>query len=331
MSGDEPPGESPQGDRAAWASFPVHPQVRALLEAAAAQDPADVPADLAAERAAYLDDALRLGGAAEPVADVVDLVVPSGPARLPAALYVPQHAPETDGMIVWLHGGGWYVGDIPTFDRVARALANASGQKVLLVEYRLAPEHRFPTQVQDADATVRWARSAAGSAQLGTDPARVVVGGDSAGGQLAAVAVRHARGDGLPGPAGQLLVYPVLDPAMRGESHRRFAGGPMLTAADMERCWGFYLAGQDAHHPDVAVLDADDRARVPPTWIALAGQDLVRDDGLRYAALLRAAAVPVQERTFDDMVHGFLRWGGVVERTRELIDWLGGAARAALS
>jgi acetyl esterase len=181
---------------------------------------------------------------------------------------------------------------------------------------------------------VRWARSEAGAAQLHTDPARVVVGGDSAGGQLAAVAVRRARSDGRPAPVAQLLVYPALDPAMAGESHRRFARGPMLTAADMERCWGFYLAGHDAddpHDPDVAVLEAEDRAGLPPAWIAVAGQDPLRDDGLRYAALLRDAGVPVQERVFDDMVHGFLRWGGVVDRTRELIDWLGGAARAALS
>jgi acetyl esterase len=117
---------------------------------------------------------------------------------------------------------------------------------------------------------------------------------------------------------------------MAGESHRRFADGPMLTADDMARCWGFYLDGRDGDDPDVAVLDAPDRAGLPPTWIAVAGQDPLRDDGLRYAALLREAGVPVQERTFDGMVHGFLRWGGVVDDTRELIDWLGAAARAAV-
>jgi len=308
----------------------VHPQVRALLEASAAEDGDAGPADIAAERAAYLDTTLRLGGAAEPVADVVQLVVPSGQARLPAALYVPQHEPDTTGLVVWLHGGGWYVGDIPTFDRVARSLANASGQKVLLVEYRLAPEHCFPQQVDDADATVRWARSEQGAAQLGIDPARVVVGGDSAGGQLAAVAVRHARGDGLPPPAAQLLVYPALDPAMDSDSYRAFADGPMLTAADMERCWGFYLAGGDGAGDDLAVLEAPDHEGLPPTWIAVAGQDPLRDDGLRYAARLRGAGVTVHEERFEDMVHGFLRWGGVVDRTRELLDWLGAAARGAV-
>src|SRR3954453_7305649 len=140
------------------------------------------PAELAAERASYLDSTLRLGGAAEPVASTEDIVIPADDgARLPGGAYAPQHAPDARGLIVWLHGGGWYVGDIPTFDRVARTLANAAGAKVMLVEYRLAPEHRWPVPVHDADAVVRWAR-AAGAEQLAVDPARVSLGGDSAGG-----------------------------------------------------------------------------------------------------------------------------------------------------
>src|SRR4051794_38142147 len=182
----------------------VHPQVRALLRASAdILDPGEphaepAPADLAAERAAYLETTLRLGGAAEPVASVTDLVIPAADgARLPARLFAPLHEPDATRLIVWLHGGGWYVGDIPTFDRVGRALANASGAKVLLPEYRLAPEHHWPVQVGDADAIVGWARDA-GAQQLTTDPGRVVIGGDSAGGQLALVAARHARTDGRP-------------------------------------------------------------------------------------------------------------------------------------
>jgi acetyl esterase len=210
-------------------------------------------------------------------------------------------------------------------------VANAAGQRVLLVEYRLAPEHRFPTQVQDADATVRWARSEAGAEQLGIDPRRVIVGGDSAGGQLAAAAVRHTRGDGAPPVVAQLLVYPALDPAMDSDAYREFADGPMLTARDMRRCWDFYLDGRADQDVDQRLLEAVDHDGLPPTWIAVAGQDPLRDDGLRYAEALRAAGVPVQERVFDDMTHGFLRFGGVVDPTRELIDWLGDAARGAVS
>jgi acetyl esterase len=310
----------------------VHPQVRALLEAMAGEPGAEpAPADLAAERADYLDATLRLGGAAEPVASAVDLVVPSGAARLPGRLYAPQHFPETDGLLVWLHGGGWYVGDIPTFDRVARTLANASGSKVLLVEYRLAPEHVWPVQVGDADAVVGWARSETGASQMAVDPARVVLGGDSAGGQLAVVAARHARVDGLPPLRALLLAYPALDPSLSSEAYRLFADGPMLTRADMERCWGLYLDGADPTDVDVAPLLATDWTGLPPTWIAVAGQDPVRDDGLALAGLLRDAGIPVESYIFEDMVHGFARWGGVVDAARELLVWLAAGARGALA
>jgi acetyl esterase len=315
----------PDGGRSA-----VHPQVRALLEAMTS-DGEPAPADLAAERADYLDATLRLGGAAEPVASAVDLVVPSGEARLPARLYAPQHFPETDGLLVWLHGGGWYVGDIPTFDRVARTLANASGSKVLLVEYRLAPAHRWPVQVGDADAVVGWARSQAGASQMAIDPARVVVGGDSAGGQLAVVAARHARSDGLPALRALLLAYPALDPSLASEAYAAFSDGPMLTRADMERCWRFYLDGAGEGDVDAAVLLARDWDGLPPTWIAVAGQDPVRDDGLALAGLLGDAGVPVESYVFEDMVHGFARWGGVVDAARELLVWLAAGARGVVA
>ena len=313
----------------------VHPQVRALLRAMGdISDPSPTtpaeptPADLAAARASYLDSTLRLGGAAETVASAVDLVVPSGEARLPGRLYAPQHAPDSEQLVVWLHGGGWYVGDIPTFDRVARTLANAAGAKVLLVEYRLAPEHRWPVQVGDADAVVRWARTVdAGAAQMAIDPARVALGGDSAGGQLAVVAARHARADGLAPLQALLLAYPALDPTLASDSYRVFADGPMLTRADMARCWGFYGGGADTDDPDFAPLAATDWAGMPPTHVAVAGQDVLRDDGLALARRLREGGVEVHERVFEDMVHGFARWGGVVDAARELLVWLAGGVR----
>jgi acetyl esterase len=316
----------------------VHPQVRALLRAmcdladpdAAPAGAEPTPAELAAERASYLDATLRLGGAAEPVASTEDVVIPAADgARLRGRVYAPQHAPDARALVVWLHGGGWYVGDIPSFDRVARTLANAAGAKVLLVEYRLAPEHPWPVPVQDADATVRWARSA-GARQLGTDPARVALGGDSAGGQLALVAARHARDDGLPGLQALLLVYPALDPSLRSESYAAFAEGPMLTRADMQKCWHYYGgAGADRGDPDFAPLTATDWDGLPPARVAVAGQDVLRDDGLALVRTLREAGLPVQERVFADMVHGFARWGGVVDAARELLVWLADGVRAA--
>lgn len=315
----------------------LHPQVRSLLRAMGDVATPDgdaeaepTPADLAAERAEYLDATMRLGGAADPVASAVDLVIPAADgARLPARVYAPLHAPETDELVVWLHGGGWYVGDIPTFDRVARRLANTSGAKVLLAEYRLAPEHRWPVQTDDARAIVSWSR-AAGAEQLAIDPARVVLGGDSAGGQLAVVAARHAATDGLPPLRALLAVYPALDPALTSASQREFADGPMLTRADMERCWRFYLGDADRADPDVAPLLAGDLGALPPAWVAVAEIDPLRDDGLALAERLGDAGVAVQTRVFAGMTHGFLRWGGVVDAAGELLGWLGDGARAAL-
>jgi acetyl esterase len=307
----------------------VHPQVRALLRAMgdiADPGPAEpTPAELAAERAEYLDATVRLGGAAEPVASAVDLVIPAPDgARLPARLYAPLHASDTEALVIWLHGGGWYVGDIPTFDRVGRALANASGAKVLLPEYRLAPEHRWPAQTGDADAIVAWARTAdRGAAQLAVDPARVALAGDSAGGQLAVVAARHARTDGLPALGELLLVYPCLDPTVSSPAMREFEHGPVLAKADVQRCWGFYRGEASDADPDLAPLVATDWDGLPPTRIAVAGQDPLRDDGLALAALLRDAGVSVRQRVFEDMVHGFLRWGGVVDAAGDLVAWLG--------
>lgn len=306
----------------------LHPQVRSLLRAMAEED-GPPPADLAAERKEYLDATLRLGGAAEPVAAVEDLVIPSfDGARLPARAYVPLHEPDTDALLVWMHGGGWYVGDIPTFDRVARSLANASGAKVLLAEYRLAPEHRWPTQIRDADAIVAWARGA-GAERLGAAPARILLGGDSAGGQLAVIAARHVAQDGGEPLRGLLLVYPALDPAMDSAAYREFADGPMLTREDMEKCWSYYLGDADRSDPDVAPLRGDLRG-LPATWIALAEEDPLRDDGAALAAALDRAGAPVVLERFDGMVHGFLRWGGVVDGAGECLRWLGDGARAAL-
>jgi acetyl esterase len=155
----------------------------------------------------------------------------------------------------------------------------------------------------------------------------VVVGGDSAGGNLAAVAARHERAS----LRAQLLVYPALDTTMSADSYREFGEGPMLRARDMEHCWRTYLGGGgDGADPDVSPLTADDLAGLPPAYIAVAGHDVLRDDGLRYAGALRAAGVDVTLERYDDMVHGFLRWGGVVDRARELIKALGEYARVRI-
>ncbi len=299
----------------------IHPQVTALLAEQVAGGDADGPADLVAVRASYLEAALRLGGAREEVARVLE-VVAGGPC---ARAYEPAQRVRPLGAIVWLHGGGWVMGDLEGFEHVCRALANASGRTVVSVDYRLAPEHPFPAARDDALAAVDWALGH-GAAQLGYDPARVVVGGDSSGGNLAAVAVRHHAER----VEAQLLVYPVTDAAMTSESYVSAAGADVggLTPETMERCYAAYLQGADGADPDVSPLRAPDLSGLPPTFVAVADHDVLREDGVAYAEALRMAGVRVELQHYDDMVHGFLRWGGVVDRAAELIRAMGDFTRA---
>jgi acetyl esterase len=305
----------------------LHPQARALIDAAWRPADQQGPADIEAERAAYLETALKLGGALQDVARVEDVVVPRDDGgRVRARAYWPRVPAEALGAIVWLHGGGWYVGDVETFDRVTRQLANASGAVCLSVDYRLAPEHRFPAAVIDARAAAAWL-TGAGARELGIDPERVIVGGDSAGGNLAAVVARHLRST----LRAQILVYPALDAAMSSASYGEFRDGPFVSAGDMAFCWRTYLGEHgDPTDPDASPLRAEDLRGLPPACIAVAGHDPLRDDGLRYAEALGSAGVPVRLERYDDMPHGFIRWTGVADRARELVEALGGFAREAI-
>src|SRR5919202_3316079 len=206
----------------------LHPQVEALAHAAALQS-TDDPHQLQAMRADYVETAVRLGGALETVERIEDVVIGRGDGdgvpgpALPARAYRPKTV-EPVGALLWLHGGGWCIGDLDGFDRVCRSLCNAAGAVVVSVDYRLAPEHPYPAAVEDADAAAAWA-GGHGAAQLGFDPGRVAVGGDSAGGNLATVAALHAPG----ALRAQLLVYPALDPAMETDSYRSFGDLTLLT------------------------------------------------------------------------------------------------------
>ena len=296
----------------------IHPQIAALLagEPAALPDPG--PAQLEEMRAGYVQSARELGGAAVPVASADDLLVerPQGPP-VPVRVYRPTGPADPLGAIVWCHGGGWVVGDLDGFDHVARELCEVSGQVVVSVDYRLAPEHPVPAAVDDARLVLRWA-CGDGAPGLGIDPRRVAIGGDSAGGQLAAQAALRELGLA----AAQLLVYPALDPRMATASYREFAAGPWVTAAEMAYYWTAYAGGAA-----VDVLELAAPAGAPPAWIAVAAHDPLRDDGVEYATALRAAGVDAHVVVYEDMTHSFLRWGGVVDRTHELIAWLAAAVR----
>jgi acetyl esterase/lipase len=298
------------------AKAPLHPVLRELAEAEARADTGHGRPTLAERRAGYLRTAEHLGGDPEPVDGLRDADLDGG---LAARVYTPRAAA---GTLVWFHGGGWAMGDLDGFDRAARALSNATRAVVASIDYRLSPEHPFPAAVQDADRALAWA-----AAEL---PGPVAVGGDSAGGNLAAVAARHARdarATSATAPVLQVLVYPVCDATMSTASYAEFAAGPLLSVDDMRELMAMYLAGADPAHPDVSVLAATDLTGVAPAFVAVAGHDVLRDEGLAYAAALRAAGVPAEVRCYADMAHGFLRYGGVVDRARELMADIGAAVR----
>ena len=302
----------------------LHPQLVELVDAAALFE-ATSPAEFKAMRDDYVETAIRLGGALEPVDRVEDVVIarPNGGPGLAARAYRPT-AVEPVGALLWLHGGGWCIGDLDGFDRVCRSLCNATGASVVSVDYRLAPEHRYPAAVEDADLAVAWA-TGHGAAQLGFDAARVAIGGDSAGGNLAAVAALHAPG----ALRAQLLVYPVIDAGMDTGSYREHGEFPLLTRDAVAFCWKTYLGEEDlarGTEPDASPLRAGDLSAAPPAYIADAGCL----EGARVRDALEAAGVPVTLRDFEDMAHGFIRWGGVVDRTHELVADLGEHARTAL-
>jgi len=232
-------------------------------------------------------------------------------------------------LLVYYHGGGWTIGDLDTHDPVCRFLAAEAGVRVLSVEYRLAPEHPFPAAVDDAFAAFGWAAERAG--ELDIDPARIAVGGDSAGGNLAASVSLLARDGGGPRPAMQLLIYPVTD-AVGGASRRLFAEGFLLTKADMDWFELHYLSGGAAgEDPRISVLRAEDLSGLPPAYVATAGFDPLRDEAEDYAARLRAAGVPVALRRHPSLIHGFANMTAISRSARAAMYEVAGALRMGLA
>ena len=223
----------------------------------------------------------------------------------PGRLYVPPAAPAPSPLLVYFHGGGYVCGDLDTHDSTCRFLATEAAVRVLSVDYRLAPEHPFPAPIEDGMAALRYAVDNA--ADLGADPSAIAVGGDSAGGNLAAVVARLARDEG-PAPAFQLLLYPVADWSRKSESYRLFREGFFLTEADMDWYRMHYL-GDDAdaaRDPRASPLLADDLEGVAPACVVVAGFDPLRDECIAYARRLEDAGVPTTVRIFWGLVHGFV-------------------------
>ena len=265
------------------------------------------------------------------VGEIRELSAP-GPAgaAVPLRLYRgATTAPgETLTALVYLHGGGWVIGDLDTHDSLCRHLANAARCIVVAVDYRLAPEHKFPAAVEDCFAATSWVAQEA--AALGIDRERLAVGGDSAGGNLAAVVSLVARDQGMPMLRCQALLYPAVDCGMTHPSHDRFAEGYLLTRPTMKWFYEQYLRGP----PDVddwraSPLRAADLSGAAPALVLTAGNDVLCDEGEAYARRLQQAGVAVQLRHFPDQIHGFLTMGKIIEAAQPALDDIAAALRAA--
>jgi acetyl esterase len=251
-----------------------------------------------------------------------------GPRR--ARVYTPKSAPASHAPgLVFFHGGGWVVGSIESHDGLCRALADKAGVIVLSVDYRLAPEHPFPAASEDAVAVTRWVLAHA--ARLGLDAERIAVGGDSAGGNLAAIAALALRDDAHR-PAFQLLAYPATDLTRSLPSHAMFRDSYFLSTAAGDWYLGHYLPdAADAKKPLASPLFADDLARLPPALVITAGFDPLRDEGNAYAEKMRAAGVDVELTCFEGQMHGFLLLGAALRDGARAVDLAASRLRAALT
>ena len=272
----------------------------------------------AAARAAYALAAEVLDPPRAPLARVQDLTVPAADGTpLPARLYAPS--PARLPVLLYLHGGGFVIGGLETHDSLCRQLALRSGGAVLALDYRLAPEHRFPSAVHDAWAAMHWL-AGPGALQLGLDGSRLAVGGDSAGGTLAATCAIHARDVGLP-LALQLLITPGTSALADSASHRLFGNGFLLDSVGIAWFFDHYIARQQRHDWRFAPLEADSLDGVAPACVILAECDPLVDEGLAYADRLRLAQVPVALELYRGLTHDFIKMGRALHEA--------GAAQAA--
>ncbi|MCC2637155.1 MAG: nlhH 2 [Moraxellaceae bacterium] len=241
---------------------------------------------------------------------VRNLTVQGAAGELKARHYVPEDSGALPALLVYFHGGGFVLGDLDTHDDVCRLLCIETGMQVLSVDYRLAPEHPFPAPVDDAEAALRWAQDHASA--FGVEPGAIAVGGDSAGGTLAAVAAQHMAATGRPLLA-QLLIYPGTDRIARRESHELFGKGFFLTDSDREWFYKLYLNGNRAlgQDPRVSPLRTQPLPALAPAVLVTAGFDMLRDEGEAYAAHMHDHGIEVEQMRVHNLGHGFMNLTGV--------------------
>ena len=296
----------------------VHPQVKSYLrQVARAGLPAVQELDPAAAREQFeaATEVRRRLFPPPPVAEVAERAIPGPAGPIPVRAYRDSEARDQP-LLAYFHGGGHVIGSLDTHDAIARNLCRRAGCTVVSVDYRMGPEHRFPAAVDDCFAVVRWL--AEHGADLGADPARLAVGGDSAGGNLAAVTALLAREHDGPALCHQLLVYPVADYRCRGASYERYARGYGLEAESMRWFRRHYL-GDPAADDDwrASPLLASDHRGLPPALVITAECDVLRDEGVAYAERLAASGTKCEHAAFPGVIHGFFGLLGVVDAADE--------------
>jgi len=299
--------------------MPVHPQVQALIDAlgmttmpgletltpAAARDRFQVMAEL------------RRQTGVEAIHEVQDMKIAGPAGQLPLRIYTPP-VQKPAPALVFYHGGGWVIGDLESHDHVCRALANGAQCVVVAVDYRLAPEAKFPAAVEDCFAATRWV--ADHSAELGIDPGRIAVGGDSAGGNLAAVVAIHARDNKGPAIAGQVLIYPSVDAAGTHTSHSDPETSVLLTHAMVKYFFGHYVDGTDGLTDwRTSPGRVKNLSGLPEAFVITARADPLHDEGEEFAQRLRDAGVKVTYKTYPGQFHGFMTMGRLIPEANQLV------------
>jgi acetyl esterase len=304
----------------------VHPQAQQVLDGKAAAGGPPLWELSPDEGRAMVDATSRMIPAGPDLESVRDIVIPSQAGGMPARVYSPSSS--APGLVLYFHGGGWVVGSLDGWDASVRGLAVASGCDVVSVDYRLAPEHVFPAAADDAYDALEWAASASGLA--GGRP--IVVAGDSAGGNLAAVSALRARDSGGPPIALQVLVYPVVDYDLDRRSYREYDGDELIVnRRDMIWFWDHYAPDPGTRvNPYASPLRASSLSGLPPVYLVTAEHDPLREEGFTYADRLRAARVPVDHRHFGSQIHGFFTFTGMLDDADKAVAEAGSAIRAAV-